>query len=192
MEDSIFCVKQSLSDPVFLAENKTVFMLFYAIAWGIVANVQGRWKAFHWPAIHRVPKARNRVLLSFLILNVLPFFFFGYALFALTKSGQTTSQRPLVAISELVIQSMLPALANFGFYRVWLGLIEWRPKVFYQTNAAHLPEEFRHVEPTIRTSITDKKSETPILYIGPHTAGPNLFWGMIYFLIALIAPWISL
>jgi hypothetical protein len=172
------------------AGNQTVFMLLFAIAWGIVANVQGRWKAFPWPLIHQVKQALHRVLLSFIVLNLLPFFFLGYVLWVLHIQGPTTSENPFIAIPELVIQAMLPALANFGFYRIWLGFIELRPKWFYETNPERLREEFRHVEPTVRFEVTGKASNSPVIDIGPHTAIPNLLWGAVYIIIAAVAPWI--
>jgi len=190
MENTLICGEPTTSTCSFLAVNKDVFMLFFAIAWGIVANVQGRWKAFHWPIVHRVPEARNRALLSFIILNILPFLYFGYVLWVLTIRGQTTSHRAIIAIPELILQGMLPALANFGFYRVWLGIIEWHPKWFYKKYLNDLPKEFRHVEPIVKFHVPKVKYDTPIIFIGPHTAVPNLTWGIIYLIASSISPWI--
>jgi len=49
--------------------EQQVFMLFFAITWGALANVQPRWKAFQWPLLGRHRPATNRVVLSFLCLN---------------------------------------------------------------------------------------------------------------------------
>lgn len=173
-----------------IAENKIVFMLFFAIAWGVAANVQGRWKAFHWPLIHRIKQARRRAILSFFFFNLFPFFFFGYVMWVLSNRGQTSSSDFFVAIPELVLQAMIPALANFGFYRIWLGLIELNYKLFYETDPENLDEEFRYVEPTVRFGIPDSEPKSPVIYIGPHTGLPNLIWGIIYVIVGFITPWI--
>lgn len=173
-----------------MSDNTTVFMLFFAIAWGIVANVQGRWKAFHWTLFHKFPKTRNRAILSFIVLNILPFIFFGYVLWVLNHRGQTSSLNPLYSITELVLQSMLPALANFGFYRIWLGIIEFNPNWFYETDITKIDIPYQHLEPTAQFNVQRHNTNTPVVYLGSNTAIPNLIWGFIYILVGIITPWI--
>ena len=47
-----------------------VFMLFYAIFWGAIANVQPRWKPFQWHLFFAVPQARRRAIAALVLLNV--------------------------------------------------------------------------------------------------------------------------
>ena len=175
-----------------IADNKVVFMLFYAIAWGIVANVQGRWKAFHWPLVHKVKHARRRVILSLISLNLLPFFFFAYVLLFLGQYNRGVPGVPLHAVIELVVQAMLPSLGVFGFYRIWLGTIERFPQYFYETDPSRLKKAFRHLEPTVSFSSRQKSGGTPVVQIGSDTAWPNMFWGAVYLVVSGAAPWFHL
>jgi hypothetical protein len=105
-----------------------VFMVFFAIFWGTVASVQGRWKAFQLP-LASIPRIGRRVRLSMLLLNLLPLIFFGYVLLIL--SDKTPSCRTWLASLQFVIIGVLPAFAVFGFYRLWLGIIERSPDKYY-------------------------------------------------------------
>lgn len=110
-------------------ETQTVFALFFAIFWGAVANVQPRWKAYHWPYI-RVREARNRLSLSILVLNILPISFFAFSLFAL--AGPRVAQWTPTSTVLVVIFGVFPAFAIFGFNRLWLGIVESNVEAFYR------------------------------------------------------------
>lgn len=109
-------------------ETQTLFSLFFAIFWGAVANVQPRWKAFHWPFL-RVSEARNRLFLSIALFNILPIVFFAFSLFAL--AGPRVSQWTFTATVCVVIFGIFPAFSIFGFNRLWLGIVESNVEAFY-------------------------------------------------------------
>jgi hypothetical protein len=193
-----------------LNDTQTIFMLFFAIFWGGVFNVQAGWKAFQWPLVHfscrpKKPKkgetdpqteerenhnakavvwerVRNRVLLSFGMLNVLPLIFFGVALGAL--ANQTAASSTCVTILKLTGYGVVPAFAAFGFYRIWLGLLECKPDCFYVKCKADLPEEYKNSEPTTaeRWYPIPKGEKLKLT-----TAGRNLGWGFTYVGVAAVA-----
>jgi hypothetical protein len=89
-------------------DAQTVFVLFFAILWGGILSVQGRWLAFH-PAV-RYPHIARRWVLSTIVLNAAPVVYFANAFLCL---------QPGVGTFRLVVGAVLPALAIFGFYRLW-------------------------------------------------------------------------
>src|SRR5271169_5941018 len=98
---------------------QTILLVFYAIFWGYIANVQPHWKAFHFPLIFKVRQALNRTILSVLVFNVLPLILFPYLMSALAGSawnGITSA----MANCHYVICGVIPAFAVFGLYRCWL------------------------------------------------------------------------
>src|SRR6266852_5259407 len=97
--------------------TQQIFMVFYAIFWGTVASAQTRWKAFHWPLLFRCAPASWRLLLSFLFLSVMPIVFFVWAVLRLANTGA------VLVIKETLL-GVVPAIAIFGFYRLWLGIAE--------------------------------------------------------------------
>lgn len=107
------------------------FALFFAIFWGLVANVQPRWKAFQWPFFFSsdFPNVKWRVLLSCFWLNIVPVLYFLTVVHWL-HSGSLSEKTDADAVS-LVIYGVIPSFAIFGFYRLWLATVEWRPKSFY-------------------------------------------------------------
>lgn len=174
-----------------LSTEQQVFMLFFAIIWGAVANVQPRWKAFQTSLFFQVPVARNRVLLSVAVLNVLPLVFFGYALWALAGHPDTSWARPFSAPAHLVVHGIIPAFAVFGFYRLWLGIVELWPTCFYAATTAEVDLKYRHWEPTFRNCATTPLQEgCPTVDLGPDTGWPNLFFAGLYILAAAVAPWL--
>ena len=170
--------------------NMQVFMLFYAIAWGFVSNVQGRWKAFQLPLVHRVRRVLHRALLSFCCFNILPFCFFVYALAVFTHRGDLRSTSIIGQAAELIVSAMLPSLAVFGFYRLWLGIIELIPTWFYHLDSKELLPEFQHVEPTVRLDPSAASTGLPVIDIGPHTGVPNVVWAIVYIVMGGITVWI--
>src|SRR5260370_14776177 len=91
---------------------QTVFMLFFAISWGAVANVQPRWHAFQWPLFFRVRQARHRCLVAFALLNLLPMIYFGYTLGILVGRGPPQGTA-LAGALHFVVPGVIPA-----FFRV--------------------------------------------------------------------------
>lgn len=177
-----------------LNTEQQVFLVFYAISWGTIANVQPKWKPFHWPLIFEVRQARSRLWHSFLHLNVFPIFFFAYALWSVGVVGSGSPCHSSIAVLHIVIHGVIPAFAVFGFYRLWLGRMELHPERYYETNPAKLPQKYRIGEPTYRP-IANVKSKCPSKYptvdMTPDAAWGNILAAIIYIGIAAIAPWID-
>jgi hypothetical protein len=176
-----------------LDPSQQVFMLFYAIFWGAVANVQPRWKAFQLPLIGLVPKVGWRTLLSFVLLNVVPLIFFAYVLWVLPHKAVDFHFSSYLWLS---IQGVVPAFAVFGFYRLWLGVVEMWPERFYHANrkgdlnsngTEELEEKYWHVEPIYRTD-HKKTVEQPFIDIGTNSALRNIMWALLYILVGVVAP----
>lgn len=180
-----------------------VFMLFFAIFWGAIANVQPRWKQFQWPLVWRGLKFVNhRVLLSVVLLNIVPMLFFGYVMHQLSfcpVEKKTDATPSIGAAAAIVLCGVLPAFAVFGFYRMWLGIVELCPKCFYSpwpANEQALPQKHWHVEPTFRLphetinpSNNSNERERPVVELGDCVSGwLNLVWGIVYFIIGAVAP----
>ncbi len=172
-----------------LGTDQQVFMLFFAIFWGTVANVQPRWKAFQWPLFCKIPEAKHRALLSFGILNVLPLLFFGYVLWALSGRGPKSYDGNLYVIAKILVQGVLPAFGIFGIYRFWLAIIELRPGYFYRHYQYELPEKYRHVEPTYRHRVSKYNTNLPTVDLGKDSGWANLRVALVYIMLAGIFPW---
>ncbi len=110
--------------------NQTVFLVFFAIAWGAVANVQGKWKAFHWPFVNEKP-ARSRVLLSMIYLNILPLAYAVFALWCLSGPDPDSVKWTPRAALDVLLFGFFPAFAAFAFHRLWLARIEANPGRYY-------------------------------------------------------------
>ena len=169
----------------------SVFMLFYAIFWGSVASVQGRWKAFQLP-LASIPRVHSRVSLSMLLLNLLPLIFFGYVFFVL--NGKKASPVIWIAAFQFVVIGVLPAFAVFGFYRLWLGIVEMFPDKYYfkaerPRRQSELDKKYWHVEPVYRTEHQTCVSE-PFVNLGVDSGKGNIRWAIYYIVLAALAPWI--
>jgi hypothetical protein len=180
---------------------QTVFMLFYAIFWGSVANVQPRWKAFQWPLFFKLPQVRCRAMAALFFLNVLPLCFFAYGMWALHGRGPT-KYAPLGGSLHYVIRGVVPAFAVFGLYRFWLAVVELHPDCFYASDRCKLDKKYWYVEPTYRlgaigpektpgdTPIVDR--DTPIVDLVSDAGWMNLGFGSLYVLIGTLAPFCPL
>ncbi|MBN1364989.1 MAG: hypothetical protein JW976_09320 [Syntrophaceae bacterium] len=161
-----------------MTTTQSIFILFYAIFWGSIASVQGRWKMFHWPLI-KYPHVAARLALSTLMLNVLPIMFFALAFYMLRNT-------PVVAASQWnwcetlqqVFAGVVPAFAVFGFYRLWLAAVEFWPTLFYQ-RIKHQDEAIEKIDPTIEE-----------LRIGSKYGRWNLPFALLYLFIATVVPWL--
>lgn len=168
-----------------------VFMVFYAIFWGSVAGVQGRWKAFQLP-LASIPRICRRVILSMLLLNLLPLIFFGYVYFVL--NGKNLCSVTWIASIQVVVIGILPASAVFGFYRLWLGIIEVSPDKYYYKaetpkRSSKLKEKYWHVEPVYLT-YHQANFEQPYVYLGFDSGKSNILWAICYIVIAALVPWL--
>jgi hypothetical protein len=107
------------------------FTLFYAINWGTAANSQPRWKAFAWGAIAKDPASLRRAFLSAFLLTLIPLAYFVCILWALDRPTWGDLNQWNWSTSLKVFVSILPALAPFGFYRIWISLVEKWANFFY-------------------------------------------------------------
>lgn len=123
------------------------FTVFYAIFWGAIANVQPKWKAFHWPLCFKKTGVRKqviwRVALSVLTLNVFPILYFWFAVRA-----QRAASNPSPV--ELILYGVIPSFAIFGFSRLWLGIVEMRPAMFYGAESIPEGDKGNKVEPGVK------------------------------------------
>ena len=165
-----------------LNTTQSVFVVFYAIFWGAVFNVQPKWKGFQFPLCFTYWHVARRVMLSILLLNVAPVAFFGLGIFALNKYPFRPD-----ASAQLALHDVIPAFAIFGFYRAWLGIVELRPKWFYKEFPADVREEYRNNEPTIAQFWypEHRQQDGSGFTVTPIKTGPaNLAAAGVYFCIA--------
>lgn len=151
-------------------ETQNIFVVFYAIFWGTAANAQPRWKAFQLLLTFQFKRVTYRVALSFLLLNVLPILYFGWTIWMLSGSHLAVKSWDIGSIARLVLHSVVPAFATFGFYRMWIGVIELDPDFFYFATDQDVPERFSAVEPSveflkIRTGVGPRNILYALLYI---------------------------
>lgn len=151
-----------------------IFAIFFAIFWGTSSNAWPKWKPFHWPLFPHSRQVRYRTGLSVLVLNVLPLFYFVWA-----YSWLGSKECKFVGLA------VVPAFAVFGFYRLWIGLVECKPESFYHRNdeikAAFAPRDVRGVKP-------DEYIEPTIesLCLKEWGAGPNIGFACMYLGIATL------
>lgn len=120
-----------------LSAPQTLFCLFYAIFWGMIANAQVGWKAFNWPvALAGYGKAANaenkpawhRLKNALGILSLLPMLVFVVLLWLL--DGARPAAFTLTAALQCFL-ALLAANAAFGVYRIWISRMEANPERFY-------------------------------------------------------------
>lgn len=174
-----------------LGIHQNVFIVFFAIFWGAVANVQPRWKAFQWPLIFKLKEVFWRVVLAVVIMNILPVLYFGVSLWVTHGRGPMDSDSVAQAITAVVLQGVLPAFGMFALYRMWLGIVELRPHWFYKRESVDIPEPYRHVEPTYRHRWDEKKENgMPVVDLGVDGGWRNILAAVFYLFIAQGLPWL--
>ena len=148
--------------------TQSIFVVFFAIFWGAVFNVQGRWKMFQ--PILSFPHIRHRAIFSFLLLNVVPILFFAWTFFRLKGiPGDTIFQ---------ISAGVMPAFAIFAFYRLWMGIVECNPSYFYQHEADQEKNpQLKNIEPTVEN-----------LYLTQPVKGWNFLFSAFYLAIAVVGP----
>lgn len=153
-------------------DTQQIFTTFFAIFWSVMANAQPKWKAFHYTFFLRILQVTNRTVVSFLILNVLPIFYFSWSFNRLGVASKDN------AINQSVLHGVIPAFAIFGFYRIWVCIIEFLPRFFYrEKDNNQYPNSY--IEPTLESLhiLTDRTRFKNALM--------NLFFGIIYIGIGL-------
>ncbi|SRR6266496_1158166 len=118
-----------------LSTAPTVFTVFYAIFWGLVANAQIRWKAFDWPLALAGRKRHvqyrpswKRLRQSLFYLTILPTVLFVALLMLLTLAKPP---KGLCSFVVALVVAIVSAHAGFAPYRLWLASIEAEPDSFY-------------------------------------------------------------
>jgi hypothetical protein len=160
-----------------MTTTQWIFVVFFAIFWGAVGSVQGRWKMFQWPLIH-FPHVAARVVLSTLLLNICPVIFFAAAFYLLrsTPSG-TPAHWTFLATLRQTVAGVTPAFAIFGFYRLWLGIVELSPTRFYQ-HEGQQDASIKDIDPSIER-----------VHVGTYPWG-NIAFGLLYILLAIATPFV--
>jgi hypothetical protein len=135
-----------------------LFAIFFAIDWGTSSNVWSRWKPFQWPMVCKSSRIRTRTELSLLILNLVPLLYFAWIQWILSGKVQFDPLSRFGFFCQLIVSSIGPAFAVFGFYRIWIGIVESCPNCFYYDYANDLTMglELRlwmtdKIEPSIRS-----------------------------------------
>jgi hypothetical protein len=164
----------------YLKEFNLVFMAFYAIFWGATFNVQGRWKPFQLP-LFGLKKVRNRVMLSYGILMLLPIIYFAIILCITRHICVETN------VLNIVILGVVPAFGIFGIYRLWVGLIELFQDSFYYYKDK-IDIKYMHVEPAIGQN-DGAERDNDCIYLGDKKSGiANILWASGYIAFGILIP----
>ena len=172
-----------------MTTTQSIFVVFFAVFWGALASVQGRWKMFHWPFISH-PHVRHRLVLSMLLANVAPIAFFAVVFFCLRNTLATSPNRWTGWETACqILGGILPAFAVFGFYRLWLGIVDWKRKWFYlseeeQDAIAELQDKTRKDKTRIEPTVED-------LGIYREYAGWNIMFAVAYFIVAVFGVFLA-
>jgi len=137
-----------------VAQN--LFAVFFAIFSGFVGSVQLRWNMFPWAEVDLCDfwvilskllcrrrrragafsarcnyRAAYRLLLSTVLLNLIPLAYFIIVFFVLRKASNSTEDWDLFTAAFQTTWGILPSFAAFGFYRLWIGIVQCCPRSFY-------------------------------------------------------------
>jgi hypothetical protein len=130
-------------------DAQTIFAVFYAIFWGGVFSVLSRWKPFNHGLIFNKDKKEiehisKRIRLSLLILNILPLIYFVGIFYILGLKGNLCKlQKDCgIDVSAMVLSDVIPAFAILGFYRLFIGIVEYNPTKYYKYSY-EIPIEYR-------------------------------------------------
>ncbi len=155
---------------------QTIFMVFYAIFWGVVANAQPKWRAFNWPVAFRYARTRRRLGLALIILNLLPILYFIVVFWLL---GHVNSVSACLPTSIQLFLVVVAANAPFSIHRLWIALLERSPeKYYYSAATADRPVG---VEPVLDLQGKDGPALDPTYW------KTNLVVALLWLLLALAA-----
>src|SRR5438128_11966390 len=108
-------------------ETQAVFSLFFAIFWGAITNVQPKWKPFQFGLFCTFGPATRRLWLSILFFNFLPILFFGWTICVLHGPALEPDKWTGWTVLRVVFRGVIPAVAMFGLYRIWMAILERWP-----------------------------------------------------------------
>lgn len=140
-----------------------VFLLFFAVMYGVVFTISDRWRPFFMH--HRTSQGWRRGLLSLIFFGLCPIGYFLVA-FPILLRVSADSIVPM-AVSAYAVAPLI------AFYFIWIWIILWRPQMFYT-------EQERNTEP-LKTSLA-WLGDQPVSFVGV----------MIQMLLLLIAPLVCL
>ena len=109
---------------------QTIFMLFYAIFWGAVANAQPKWRAFNWLVALKYVRPRRRLAAAFLLLNLVPILIF-VAFFSMLACVTLESTSSWFWSGLQIFLAIIAAHAPFALHRLWIGTLEHAPTRYY-------------------------------------------------------------
>lgn len=153
-------------------DSQTVFALFFAIFWGSIMNVSGRWRMFQPFVWHG--RIACRFSLSLMVMLVLPVTYFAL-------EYQCLKGISLGSVWD-VARAVLPSLFIYVCYRVWMAVVGTFPRWFYWDRGDAVPNfRLRSIDPH------PKKLGLP-----PHGYGPLGNWvaAVCYLWLALRGPWL--
>ncbi len=170
-------------------DTQQIFVVFFAIIWGTTTGVHGRLKMFNYPLWGIVPQVRRRILLSHIFMNLFPLVFFGLAMNVLSHPPNTIVWS-IIGTLRAIVHGVIPAMAIFGFYRFWLGIVESRPEKYYRKDdkTPWVPKGKPRLSIEIPKGIDPRIESLPlVLELSERVWGKNIFVAVCYILIALIA-----
>lgn len=162
-------------------DAQQIFAVFYAIFWGGVFSVSARWKPFNFGAIFdkEVKNVTKRISLALLILNVLPILYFVIIFYCL-KTNPFKGEC-WINISAMVLSGIIPAFGIFGFYRLWLGIIEKDPSKYYLDKCS-IPSRY-HSRHELENQPEPSLEELNILRSRKFSCRKNMIVGFVYILL---------
>lgn len=154
-----------------------VFIVFYAIAWGALANALPRWRAFDTSRFWADDFARRRIVLSVFVLNILPpcYFAVWLAYFGSNPGWEITLRWGWRTFFAVFVPAIAAWAAPFGFHRLFVWIVQRQHQHFYPTylRDADWEREF----PGLRKDDLSSK-----------WAPSNLFFAMVYFAVSVGLP----
>lgn len=108
-----------------------VFVVFFAVMWGAIHNVMGRWQAFDTGRLPRDSFAARRFALATAMLSVAPVVVFAFIIGVLLRDDIWEIKGWDTFAFFKILAAALPSLTLLGFYRFWLCAVQLRPRWFY-------------------------------------------------------------
>jgi len=170
-------------NELYMNVNQQIFMVFFAIVWGTTTSVHGRWNMYPFALYKDIsPQTGKRLLLSLGLMTLAPLIFFGFVMVQLDQYKEV--EWTFLGTSKVLIHSVLPAFAVFGFYRLWVAIVELFPESFYRKKVEDqgIPLE---IEPTLESlGLKDKEKVNKWGYM-------NFAIALIYIVVAFIASFVN-
>jgi len=157
-------------------DYQILFLIFFAIFWGTMVTALPRWKPFQWPLFLRFRPATWRVLLSVVTFNIIPLVYVAMMIDILSQSTVKLSG------CQLVLRGVVPAFAAFGFYRLWLGVVEIFPNLFL----AKEENEVKQYKP--ENDSVPVEPYQGMFKLTPINGILNVIYAIVYIGVALLTP----